>query len=103
MCIVFAWYGSFTLRRLSPYVLHAWLSAKMEILPLFAFRVNGSIVGGALSGKLMVRYSRVVVLWGVTGVGVWATMADANVDVVLCVRVFVDRWLWWSQAWSYWY
>ena len=28
-------------------------------MPRFAFRVNGSVVGGILSGKLVVRYARV--------------------------------------------
>ena len=48
----------------------------METLPRFAFRVNGSVAGGALSGRFVVRCSRVKLGFRLVGRDGWARVGD---------------------------
>ena len=59
VCVVFAWYGGlFFVEFCRRYFIHGSVRDG-HYCPVFAFRVNGSVVWGTLSGRLVVRYSRV--------------------------------------------
>ena len=68
----------------------------MGILPRFAFRVNGSVVGGTLSGKLVVRYLRVKLGFLFAGCGGCARVAgDGWCE---CACWFIREGFRWSLA-----